>query len=68
MIWFLIACAALYLPARKYMASRGYESANDFFEDLLTVVIGLSILIIPIVIIYLLLFKNWEGKKTKRED
>ena len=68
-IWLVIACAALYPTFQQFLLDSGYETLDDFFADLLSLVNGLAIVIIPAVLIYLFFFKDSakESKSSKAE-
>ena len=64
----LLICGAFYLPFRRYLSEKGYENSEEFFEDLLTVVTALGFIIIPLVLLYWLLFKDSSKKKSDKDS
>lgn len=57
-IWVAILCGVLYLPFRQYLTSHGYGSAEEFFEDMLSIALGLSVVVVPAILVYIVFFKE----------
>ena len=64
-VWCLLAAATLYLPFQGYLSSKGYTNSEDFFEDLLFWITIVAIFVVPIALIYALLFRQRTEKKRK---
>ena len=64
-ILLIIACAALYIPFHQFIQSRGYESTEEFFQDVVLVLIIAGIIILPILALYRL---TREPKKKKKPE
>ena len=64
-IWYWLLAAVFYLPFSRYLASNGYHTADDFFEDLLLIAVLAALIIAPLALLYMLLFRT-SGKR--RDD
>lgn len=62
-IWGGLTAAALYRPVQAMLTTLGYSDSEQFFEDLLSLVTGLSIVVVPICILIAL-----SSRRPKDED
>lgn len=72
-LWFLLLLAALVGPFQSFLAAKQYQSANEFFEEILDWVITGSVLLSPFFILFLVLRarrrkKNSDRKQEKNES